>query len=156
MEFFWNNIQKRVHERQSIRCTRRRWPGCRISTLFYIERSSMNLTDIIELAKQGYKPSDIKELIALSKDNDSTEDKPEDKTEDKPEDKPEDKTEDKPEDKPEDKSEDNPEDKSEDKTEDNKDKIIEELRKKLQNENLSGEDKIKTSTEILNNLLKDM
>ena len=30
------------------------------------------------------------------------------------------------------------------------------LRKKLQNENLSGEDKIKTSTEILNNLLKDM
>lgn len=25
----------------------------------------MNLTDIIALAKQGYKPSDIKELIAL-------------------------------------------------------------------------------------------
>ena len=80
----------------------------------------MNLKDIIELAKQGYKPSDIKELIALSKDNDSTEDK------------------------------------SEDKSEDDKDRIIEELRKKLQNENLSGEDKIKTSTEILNNLLKDM
>ena len=88
----------------------------------------MNLKDIIELAKQGYKPSDIKELIALSKDNDSTEDNPEDK----------------------------PEDKTEDKPEDNKDRIIEELRKKLQNENLSGEDKIKTSTEILNNLLKDM
>lgn len=95
----------------------------------------MNLKDIIELAKQGYKPSDIKELIALSNDNDSTEDK----QEDKPEDKSEDKSEDKPEDKPED-----------------KDRIIEELRKKLQNENLSGEDKIKTSTEILNNLVKDM
>lgn len=26
----------------------------------------MKLTDIIELAKQGYKPSDIKELISLS------------------------------------------------------------------------------------------
>lgn len=26
----------------------------------------MNLTDIIQLAKQGYKPADIKELIALS------------------------------------------------------------------------------------------
>ena len=100
----------------------------------------MNLKDIIELAKQGYKPSDIKELIALSKDNDSTENKPEDKPEDKSEDKPEDKPEDEPEDKP----------------EDDKDRIIEELRKKLQNENLSEEDKIKTSTEILNNLLKDM
>ena len=104
----------------------------------------MNLKDIIELAKQGYKPSDIKELIALSKDNDSTEDKPEDKTEDKPEDRPEDKSEDRPEDKP------------EDKPEDDRDRIIEELRKKLQNENLSEEDKIKTSTEILNNLLKDI
>ena len=108
----------------------------------------MNLKDIIELAKQGYKPSDIRELIALSKDNDSTEDKPKDKAEDKPEDKPEDKTEDK--------TEDNPEDNPEDKPEDDRDRIIEELRKKLQNENLSGEDKIKTSTEILNNLLKDM
>ena len=88
----------------------------------------MNLRDIIELAKQGYKPSDIKELIALSKDNDSTEDKPEDKQEDK----------------------------QEAESEDDKDRIIEELRKKLQNENLSEEDKIKTSTEILNNLLKDM
>ena len=27
----------------------------------------MNLTDIITLAKEGYKPSDIKELIALAK-----------------------------------------------------------------------------------------
>lgn len=29
----------------------------------------MNLTDIISLAKQGYKPDDIKELIALSKED---------------------------------------------------------------------------------------
>ena len=88
----------------------------------------MNLKDIIELAKQGYKPSDIKELIALSQE-------PEQKPEQKPEQEPEQEPENKPED---------------------KDRIIEELRKKLQNENLSGEDKIKTSTEILNNLLKDM
>lgn len=29
----------------------------------------MNLSDIIALAKQGYKPDDIKELIALSKED---------------------------------------------------------------------------------------
>ena len=88
----------------------------------------MSLKDIIELAKQGYKPSDIKELIALSQESEQD-------TEQEPEQEPEDKHEDKQED---------------------KDRIIEELRKKLQNENLSGEDKIKTSTEILNNLLKEM
>ena len=41
---------------------------------------NFNLDDIIELAKQGYKPADIKELIELSK---SEGPKPEDK---KPED----------------------------------------------------------------------
>ena len=33
----------------------------------------MKLTDIIELAKQGYKPSDIKELIELSESTESKE-----------------------------------------------------------------------------------
>lgn len=32
----------------------------------------MNLSDLIALAKQGYKPSDIKELIALGKDAQTT------------------------------------------------------------------------------------
>lgn len=38
----------------------------------------MKLADIIELAKQGYKPSDIKELIELSeaKENDQKDDLP--------------------------------------------------------------------------------
>lgn len=31
----------------------------------------LNLTDIVALAKQGYKPADIKELIALSTDSES-------------------------------------------------------------------------------------
>ena len=112
----------------------------------------MNLKDIIELAKQGYKPSDIKELIALSQEQ---EQEPEQKQEQEPEQKQEQEPEQKPEQEPEQKPEQEPEQKPENKPED-KDKIIEELRKKLQNENLSGEDKIKTSTEILNNLLKEM
>ena len=32
----------------------------------------MNLTDIIALAKQGYKPSDIRELIAISNETEKT------------------------------------------------------------------------------------
>ena len=98
----------------------------------------MNLKDIIELAKQGYKPNDIKELIALSQ-----EPEPEQEPEQDPEQETEQETEQEPE-------------KGQAKETDDKDRIIEELRKKLQNENLSAEDKIKTSTEILNNLLKDM
>ena len=100
----------------------------------------MSLKDIIELAKQGYKPSDIKELIALSQETEQeTEQKQEKET----------------------KQEQEQEQEKEQETEkakdtDDKDRIIEELRKKLKNENLSDEDKIKTSTEILNNLLKDM
>ena len=114
----------------------------------------MNLKDIIELAKQGYKPSDIKELIALSQEQEQ-EQEPEQKQEQEPEQKQEQEPEQKQEQDPEQKQEQDPEQKPENKPED-KDRIIEELRKKLQNENLSGEDKIKTSTEILNNLLKDM
>lgn len=33
----------------------------------------MKLTDIIELAKQGYKPADIKELVAISEETESKE-----------------------------------------------------------------------------------
>ena len=35
MEFFWSNLYKRVHERQSTYGTYGRWQGCRISTLLY-------------------------------------------------------------------------------------------------------------------------
>ena len=122
----------------------------------------MNLKDIIELAKQGYKPSDIKELIALSQEQEQEqepeqkqEQEPEQKQEQEPEQKQEQDPEQKQEQDPEQKQEQDPEQKPENKPED-KDRIIGELRKKLKNENLSGEDKIKTSTEILNNLLKDM
>lgn len=104
----------------------------------------MSLKDIIELAKQGYKPSDIKELIALSQE---PEQEPEQDTEQEHEQETEQVAE----------QETEQETKQEQEQEtDDKDRIIEELRKKLQNENLSVEDKIKTSTEILNNLLKDM
>ncbi len=54
----------------------------------------LNLTDIVALAKQGYKPNDIKELIELTKE--APEEKPEDqKTQPKPDD-PEKSSEDKP------------------------------------------------------------
>ena len=52
----------------------------------------MKLDDIIALAKQGYKPSDVKELIELSKDEPEYE--PEDEQEDELEDEPEDELED--------------------------------------------------------------
>ena len=112
----------------------------------------MSLKDIIELAKQGYKPSDIKELIALSQETEQeTEQKQEKET----------KQEQEQEQEKEQEQEQEQEQEKEQETEkakdtDDKDRIIEELRKKLKNENLSDEDKIKTSTEILNNLLKDM
>lgn len=38
----------------------------------------MNLIDILELAKQGYKPNDIKELIELSKETENQGDTPAD------------------------------------------------------------------------------
>ena len=104
----------------------------------------MSLKDIIELAKQGYKPSDIKELIALSQESEQEQEQERDQE-----------TEQVAEQVAEQEPEKNQEKEQEQETDD-KDRIIEELRKKLQNENLSGEDKIKTSTEILNNLLKDM
>lgn len=50
----------------------------------------LNLNDIIALAKQGYKPSDIKELIELSKTEEASEDQKVQPTE-IPEDKPEEK-----------------------------------------------------------------
>ena len=48
----------------------------------------MKLDDIIALAKQGYKPNDIKELIELSKDE--PKDEPKDGPKDKPKDEPKD------------------------------------------------------------------
>lgn len=46
--------------------------------------------DIITLAKQGYKPGEIVELLEVVKDAEPDEEKPEDKKEKKPEAKPED------------------------------------------------------------------
>lgn len=49
----------------------------------------MKLTDIIELAKQGYKPADIKELVAISEESETKEAKqktPENEVHDKAED----------------------------------------------------------------------
>ena len=45
----------------------------------------MNITDIIALAKAGYKVADIKELISMAEDK--SEDKSDDKSDDKSEDK---------------------------------------------------------------------
>lgn len=51
----------------------------------------MTLTDIVELAKQGYKPADVKELIALSKEPETPDDGKQKAPEKDPEqDKPED------------------------------------------------------------------
>ena len=54
----------------------------------------LNLTDIVALAKQGYKPSDIKELIELTKE--APEGKPEDQEEQPKPEEPEKPSEDKP------------------------------------------------------------
>lgn len=52
---------------------------------FPMKGDYMKLFDIIELAKQGYKPNDIKELIALA---DSTEEKSEEAEQKTPEEEP--------------------------------------------------------------------
>lgn len=54
----------------------------------------LNLTDIVALAKQGYKPNDIKELIELTKE--APEGKPEDQEKQPKPDEPEKPSEDKP------------------------------------------------------------
>lgn len=54
----------------------------------------LNLTDIVALAKQGYKPNDIKELIELTKE--APEGKPEDQEEQPKPEEPEKPSEDKP------------------------------------------------------------
>ena len=102
----------------------------------------MKLDDIIALAKQGYKPSDVKELIELSKDE--------------PEYEPEDEQEDELEDEPEDELEDELEDENE------KQKEIDELKgqiKKLQEENArrdnSDNDNLKSDDEKLVDLFRD-
>ena len=92
----------------------------------------MNLKDILELAKQGYKPNDIKELIALSREDNSKDD-PEDNPKDDPEDEPKD-----------------------DPKDDPKDKKIAELQKLLQNKDVSSKEKIRTSTDVLNELFKNL
>lgn len=99
----------------------------------------MNLKDIIDLAKQGYKPNDIKELIALSKEQDQ--EREQEKEQEQEQEQEHEKVQ---------------EQEQEQEQEHEKDRIINELRKKLKNENLSDEEKIQTSTDILNNLLKDM
>ena len=98
----------------------------------------MKLDDIIALAKQGYKPSDVKELIELSKDEPEYE--PEDKPEYEPEDEPEDELED----------------------ENEKQKEIDELKgqiKKLQEENArkdnSDNEDLKSDDEKLVDLFRD-
>ena len=98
----------------------------------------MNITDIIALAKAGYKVADIKELISMA----------EDKSEDKSADKSVDKSEDKSDDKSEDKSEDKSDDKSEDKVD------YKALFEKLDADNK----KLKATLEILqkSNIDKDM
>ena len=100
----------------------------------------MKLDDIIALAKQGYKPSDVKELIELSKDE--PEDEPVDELEDETEDEPEDELEDEP--------------------EDEKQKEIDELKeqiKKLQEENArkdnSNNNYLKSDDEKLVDLFRD-
>lgn len=55
----------------------------------------LNLTDIVALAKQGYKPNDIKELIELTKE--APEEKPEDQEKQPKPEEPEKPSEDKPE-----------------------------------------------------------
>lgn len=53
-------------------------------------RKGLSLTDIVALAKQGYKPSDIKELIELSNEsysNESSSDEDKDNNDSKDEDK---------------------------------------------------------------------
>ena len=56
--------------------------------------SMLNLTDIVALAKQGYKPNDIKELIELTKE--APEGKPEDQEKQPKPEEPEKPSEDKP------------------------------------------------------------
>ena len=119
---------------------------------------NFNLDDIIELAKQGYKPADIKELIELSK---SEGPKPEDK-------KPEDDQKGQPKDtKPEDDQKETPKDtKPEDDEVDYKEKVTQlegelqktkELLQKLQTENTKkdasgGEEK--TDAEVFTEAMK--
>ena len=103
----------------------------------------MNLKDILELAKQGYKPNDIKELISLSKEvpKDDLEEDPKDDLEEVPKD---------------DLEEDQKDDLEEDQKDDPKDKKIKELQKLLQNKDVSTEEKIRTSTDVLNELFKNL
>ena len=107
----------------------------------------MNLKDILELAKQGYKPNDIKELISLSK---------EDPKDDLKEDPKDDIKEDPKDDLKEDPKDDLKEDQKDDLKEDPKDKKIKELQKLLQNKDVSKEEKIRTSTDVLNELFKNL
>lgn len=119
---------------------------------------NFNLDDIIELAKQGYKPADIKELIELSK---SEGPKPEDK---KPKDDPKGQPKDS---KPEDDHKETPKDsKPEDDAVDYKEKVTQlegelqktkELLQKLQTENTKkdasgGEEK--TDAEVFTEAMK--
>lgn len=111
----------------------------------------MNLKDILELAKQGYKPSDIKELIELSKE-DPKEDPKDDPKKDPKEDPKGDPKKD-PKDDPKEDPKDNP---KEDPKDNPKDKKIAELQKLLQNKDVSSEEKIRTSRDVLNELFKNL
>ena len=108
----------------------------------------MKLNDIITLAKHGYKPSDIKELIELSKDE--------------PKDEPGNEPEDEPGNEPEDEPGDEPEDEPEGRPRGEKQKEIDKLKeqiKKLQEENArkdnSDNDDLKSDDEKLVDLFRD-
>ena len=100
----------------------------------------MKLDDIIALAKQGYKPSDVKELIEFSKDE--SKDEPEEEPKEEPEEEPKDEPEEEP--------------------KDEKQKEIDELKgqiKKLQEENSrkdnSDNEDLKSDDEKLVDLFRD-
>lgn len=113
----------------------------------------MNLKDIIDLAKQGYKPSDIRELFALSQEQEQEQEQERDQEQEHEQEQEQEQEQEK---NQEHKKEKEQEQEQEQEKETEKDRIINELRKKLKNENLSDGEKFQTSTDILNSLLKNM
>ena len=112
----------------------------------------MKLTDIVELAKQGYKPNDIKELIELSK-------QPETPDEGKQKDPDPDPEKDKPEDAKDPESAKDPEGKKDDpidykKLYEDEKKKVSDLQKELTGKDISkGQDDI-TDLDTVNDLMK--
>lgn len=105
----------------------------------------MNLSDLISLAKNGYTISDIKELVELSK-------QPEEKKKEVEESKS-----DESENEESGSQAEEEESKEEEvKEESEKDKKIKELQEMLKNKDISNDEKIQTSTEILSDLFKDL